>query len=299
MSKRRLVLLMAIFVVLAGINCKEYKKVSRASPEMNVISEQALYKSSLQPASEYAPAPAEMGDKSSDEGSPATSPNITQKVIYTADFKVEVKKYEEGFEAIKKITADVGGFVADSNVEEDSSGAKYGTVKIRVPAAKFNDVISGIRGIGKVKSQAEHGYDVTEEYFDLETRLAISKQMEERLVALLKTETNKVKDLLEVEKELGRVRGDIEQMEGHKRFLDDRLQLSTITINIFEPHIYTSSVFDPVKDAFSSAGELFMSSIGALIKFFAAVIPWLLIGGPAGWLIIKVIKRLRRKKKAE
>lgn len=87
-------------------------------------------------------------------------------------------------------------------------------------------------------------------------------------------------------------------MEGHKRFLDDRLQLSTITINLFEPHVYTSSVFDPVKEAFSSAGELFMSSIGALITFFATIIPWVLIGGPVVWLIIRLIKRIRRKKRA-
>lgn len=220
-----------------------------------------------------------------------------RKIIYTGEFRIEVKSYDQGFETMKGIVEKVGGFIEDSHVDIASDGSKSGYVRIRIPSDKFNEVMFGLKGVGKVKYQAEKGNDVTEEYTDLETRLANSKRMEARLLDLLEKETKSVKDLLDVEVELGRVRENIETMEGRKRFLGDRISLSIITIDLFEPYIYSSSIFDPIKDAFNSAGDLLMSSIGAVIKFIAAVIPWLVIILVIVWIGFKIVRRIIRKRK--
>jgi len=86
-------------------------------------------------------------------------------------------------------------------------------------------------------------------------------------------------------------------MEGRKRFLSDRISLSTIIVEIFEPYIYSSSIFDPIKDAFSSACNLLMSSIGGVIKFIAAAIPWLIIIFVVTWIGFKVVRRIIRKRR--
>jgi len=219
-----------------------------------------------------------------------------RKVIYTAEINLEVKSYDESKEAINSIVKKAGGFIADSSLNVSGNSTKSGTIKIRIPSDKFQSVLQGLKGVGTVKYEAEHGNDVTEEYADIEVRLANAKVMEARLLDLMQTKTNKVKDLLEVERELGRVRENIERMEGRKRFMDDRLSFSTITINLYEPHVYTTSVFDPVKDAFSKAGGLLMASIGGLITFLAIVIPWLIIVIVFVWIVIKLFKRRKRKK---
>lgn len=289
---RKILFILFLLVVSSGVNCQggfsEEEPDAYAPPPRSVAKMAA------------APSEGEMKAFADFAGEQSYSKEVIErKVIYTAEFRIEVEKYEDGLSVVKKIALDAGGFIADSTVDIDSSGAKSGTVRVRVPANKFNEVINGIKGIGKVKYAAEHGSDVTEEYTDLETRLSNSKKMEKRLLELLDKQTKSVKDLLDVEKELGRVREDIERMEGHKRFLDDRLTLSTITVSIFEPYIYTSSVFDPIKRAFNSAGEILVKSLGGLITFLAVILPWVIIIGVFAWIVVKIIKRKIRKKKTE
>jgi hypothetical protein len=233
-----------------------------------------------------------------DEAEDSSAVFIDRKVIYTADVKIEVKDYDTTLETIRKIVKDVGGFVADSSTNVGKDSVKSGQVVVRVPSDKFQTVLTGISEIGKVKYISEHGADVTEEYADIETRLKNAKVMEARLLDLLEKNTKSVKDLLEVERELGRVRGNIERMEGRKKFLDDRLSLSTITVDLYEPYTYTTSIFDPVKRAFNSAGELLMISVGGLITFLAVVIPWFIVVSFSVWLVVKLVKRWRRKVKS-
>lgn len=287
---RKILFTLFLFVVFSGVSCTEdfFEE------------EQDTY---APPMAKMAAAPYKAEETLADfggEGERAVSEKIAQrKIIYTAEFRIEVEKYENGLSAVKKIVLDAGGFIADSTVDIDTSGAKSGKIRVRIPASKFNEVINGIKGIGKVKYAAEHGSDVTEEYTDLETRLSNSKRMEKRLLELLEKKTKNVKDLLDVEKELGRVRGDIERMEGRRRFLDDRLTLSTIVVSLYEPYTYTSSVFDPIKKAFNSAGKLLMKSLGGLITFLAVILPWVIIIGVFAWIVVKIIKRKLRKKKTE
>lgn len=223
-------------------------------------------------------------------------PSMARKVILTGEMSLEVQSYDETLEKIKKLIEGSNGFISDSKVTIDTNGVKTGDVELRIPSDKFGAIIADIKAMGKLKSEAIHGQDVTEEYFDLEARLANSKKMEVRLIDLLQKQTKSVKDLLDVERELGRVRETIERFQGHKRFLDDRLSLSTITLELFEPATYTASVFEPLKATWSSMWSDLIASIAAVISFVFTAVPWAFLIGLAAWLANKLIRRWILKK---
>src|SRR5207237_4842460 len=94
-----------------------------------------------------------------------------------------------------------------------------------------------VRGLGELKNQTLGTEDVTKAYFDTDARLKNTHVMEQRLIDMLKTKTGKVSDLLQVEKELGRVREEIEKMQGELKYWDSQVQFATVTISLAEKHM--------------------------------------------------------------
>ncbi|MBI4366059.1 MAG: DUF4349 domain-containing protein [Deltaproteobacteria bacterium] len=233
-------------------------------------------------------------------GMAALSPPLDAKprqVIYTAQLRIEVKDFAAAAERVKSIIEAAGGFIADSRVVQDDGDRESGSLEVRVPKVRFNEVLADLKTIGKVKEEALQGQDVTEEYTDLEARLSNARRLETRLLDLLDRESKNIKDLLETERELARVREEVERMEGRKRFLDDRLSLSTITVALFEPYTYTSSVFDPLAGAFDNAGKLLMGSLAVLITILVVALPWITVFGVIGFFLARYVRRWWRKKR--
>ncbi len=94
-----------------------------------------------------------------------------------------------------------------------------------------------------MKNQTLGTDDVTKQYFDTDSRLNNARVMEQRLIEILKTKTGKVSDLLKVEKELGRVRAQIEQMQGELKFMDAQVQFATVTITLAEKDMNVPAAF--------------------------------------------------------
>lgn len=245
-------------------------------------------KDSAKPASIVA---ATVGD------TPVSKLSNERQVIYTADLRIEVSDFGKAVERIKSVVESAGGFIANSSVDQSNDERRSGSVDLRVPKARFRDVMEDVKATGKVKQENLHGQDVTEEYTDLEARLGNAKKLEARILELLQRESKSLKDILEVEKELADVRGTIEEFEGRKRFLDDRLTLATISVGLFEPYAYTSSVFDPLRNACTRAGGLLVASLAALVTVVAVSLPWLLIFGACGYFGVRALRRWWRKKR--
>lgn len=223
-----------------------------------------------------------------------------RKLIYTAHLQIEIQKYEESFEKVQALVKEFGGFVADLQVQENPDRKKSATIMIRVPEAAFENAVAKLKTVGELKSEQINGQDITEEYTDLEARLKNKRELENRLLEILRIKTGKLSDLLEVETELARVREEIDQLEGRKRFLDDRVSLSTITVNLFEPtSITSSSQWQPLRQALEDMTQIFAGSLGALLIFVSGALPWLILGGISLWVLVRVIKRRRAKRLAQ
>jgi hypothetical protein len=133
----------------------------------------------------------------------------------------EVKK---SIDAVEGLGRDLGGFLARRADQ---------MIVIRVPAARFDEAISRLEKMGDLLHRNVTAEDVTEEFTDMEVRLKSARAVRERLEQLL-AKAQKVEESVMIERELERVAGEIERMEGRLKFLRDRAAYSTITVT-FQP----------------------------------------------------------------
>jgi hypothetical protein len=231
-------------------------------------------------------------DEAAPMPSETTDVEFDRKIIKTARISIEVDDFDPAATAVEQLALAAGGFVSNSNSYITAEGQKRGTVTIRVPAEGFESVLEEVKKLGEVKSTSSSGQDVTEEYIDLDIRLKNYQRQEERLLVILDNATT-VEDLLKVEEQLGRVRGEIERIEGRLRYLDNYIDLSTITVDISEPQPITHTW--GIRDALSSSVEGFIYSTNALIIFIGNILPWIIFLV----LVVGVYRLLRRKKKAK
>jgi len=235
------------------------------------------------------PAPAEKG--ASGSLYTTTTMDAEQKIIQRASLSIEVDDFQARSDALSRIVERSDGFISNSYSYVTDTGRKRGEITIRVPKDAFLSVISEIEQLGTVQSKQTSGEDVTEEYIDLTARLNNSERQEKRLLEILELAED-VEDILDVERELARVRGEIEQLTGRITYLENRVELATISISLYEPEPITHSW--GIRDAFRAAFEGFVSVIRGLIIAIGYVLPLLIVVGIA-WLIkAKVIPRLRR-----
>ena len=156
--------------------------------------------------------------------------------------------------------------------------------RVRVPVAHFEAFASAVARLGEVRRNHVGSQDVTEEYVDLEARIRNKREEEKRLLKHLADSTGKLEDILAVEKELSRVRGEAEQMEGRLRFLADRADLSTVTIEASEWKDYKP----PVPATFQTrVGRTFFLSVETLFEFGKALALFLVALAP--WLPLIII----------
>lgn len=229
--------------------------------------------------------------KDSDEAGETT---IIRKVITTGDLAIEVDDASAAVDEIISITQVAGGFVSSSSVYDNYYGestGKAGYVTVRIPQSGFISVMDEIEAIGAVTSKSISGRDVTEEYVDLSARLGNLERQELRLLEILNMTTT-VDEVLDVERELGRIRGEIESLTGRLNYLNDRVDLSTINVRVSEPRSITHSW--GLRDALSDSVNGFISTVNGLIVLIGYVLPILIFVTVGGGVIIFIRNRVRR-----
>ncbi len=208
-----------------------------------------------------------------------------QKIIYTGQMEVDVEDVDETYDTVSKLVEEKGGYISESRFWEQFDGAQKNLrLVLRVPAETFDNTLSQLTDLGRVVDQSTRGQDVTEQYYDLEVRLENKKRQEERYLEVLDMATT-VEEILKVERELERIRGDIESMEGRFRYLKDQVSLATITLIARETHT-PSAFISTFKEAFSSLLE----SIKSMIFFGATVLPWIIVILLLVWLVSAILR---------
>jgi len=166
---------------------------------------------------------------------PESDPSVaaeTRLVIFTANLAVEVKEVRSAMDRVSDIALRMGGFVAGSSVSAFDISRSV-SITIRVPRDRFSEALTAIEALGEVKQRLTRSDDVTEEYVDLKAQLENLKKQEQRLQELYARATT-IDDILKVQRELERVRGEIDRLTGRLNFLDRNVELSTITVTLTE-----------------------------------------------------------------
>ena len=228
---------------------------------------------------------------------PQQSTWADQKLIRTADLRIEAKDVGAALRAIDSLAAARDALVADAHVTQDANGKRDAHLTIRVASQHFNDVLAGLRPLGRVKSENISTQDVTKEYADLETRTVVKEATVGRLRSLLENRTGKLADVLDVERELSRAVTELEQMKGERRYYNQRVAVSAISVNVYElGEIAAGGVSDPVRDALRRSLGLLATSTSMLIYIVVFLAPWSVLLAAAWWTAARFVRRARSPK---
>ena len=229
----------------------------------------------------------------------AKAPALPRKIIYKAEVELISAKLDETAKQIEAKVKEIGGYVSGRNVSGTSGESRSGSWTVRIPAEKFDAFLAALPGVGELQSSNTTSEDVSEEFYDAAARLKNKRTEEERLVQLLRTSTGRLTDILTVEKEISRVREEIERIEGRLRFLSQQSDLSTVTINVHEVRGYVP----PKQPSFGTeVARSFVGSLdtlGAFVKgltlALVALLPWLVVLGGLIGVGFAILKNLGKR----
>ena len=217
---------------------------------------------------------------------PVTDSLVPSMIIRTGQAEIKVDSLEPAIRQVEALARKVGGFIANSSIQSGEGQRRRATLQIKVPAARYEQAMSGLAGIGKLVSSTTDAQDVGEEYVDVTARMSNARRLEERLVTLLATRTGKLEDVLMVERELARVREEIERFEGRLRYLRSNVAVSTLAVTLAEPGpVVGEPGSNPIVEAFKQAWRNLVSVAAALVAVLGGLVPVLLLAvlGFLGW----------------
>jgi len=247
---------------------------------------------------------------SSDEGVAANVPEADRLIIRNKTLRIEVAKVADAIDKIQAASKKSGGVITGMQVATDSGSPVYryedtgapsdgtallGYVVVRVPADKFEAFVTEVSALGTVRYEAETSDDVTQQHVDLKARLENLRAEEKRLREFFAAAKD-VKDMLAIEQELARVRGEVESLDAQVKYLERQAAMATVTIDLNEPQPIVRpggenwGFGDAVTTGFRGAA----GAIQLIIVVVITLAPFLLIALLTFYAIRAVVRRRRR-----
>ncbi|MFJ2295162.1 DUF4349 domain-containing protein [Streptomyces sp. NPDC087894] len=238
-------------------------------------------------AGEAAPKPAAGASSAPDPGSA-----VAVHVIRTATLAIEVRSVPKAVAAARSTAEGAGGLVADETTERVDDTHDMSRLVLRVPQARYDEVLRGLTGSGKLLSRTSNAKDVTGQVVDVESRIATQRASVARVRDLM-DKAEKLTDVVTLEGELSSRQADLESLLAQQASLKDRTTLATVTLELSEPEgrgdgseEEGTGFLDALRggwDAFVTMLRWIAVAIGATAPFLAAaallVLLWRLLRG--------------------
>ena len=225
---------------------------------------------------------------------PAEAPVPTGPMIArTASLNITAKDFEAARASMDRVVRARQGYVSSLTVSAEQGAARSLHAKLAVPAAQFDATLADLRALGRVAQEQQASEEVTSQVVDLDARLKNARETETQLAEILRSRTGKVGDVLEVEREMARVRGEIESMDAEQKQLRNRVAFASIELNLSEeyqerlgdaPDSVSRRIRNALVDGYHAAAAgllaacIFLLSVGPSLLILAAVLFW-----PARW----------------
>lgn len=211
----------------------------------------------------------------------STAVSVPRKIIYTATVEMTVEDLTSSGKKLLSLVRKHRGYVSATEVGGDPGAPRRGQWTLRVPVGEFDTFRSDLEALGAVQTNHLDSQDVTEEYYDVAGHIKNKSVEEQRLLDHLRRSTGTLSDILAVERELSRVRGEIEQLQGRLRLLANQTELTTITVTLqevreFIPAKGTSFLAEANATLQGSLGTM-RDLVKGLVLAAIALAPWALV----------------------
>ena len=234
-------------------------------------------------------------------GVPQPQPPITGPMIArTASVSVIVKDFGPVEATVKAIALRHNGYIASLNTASPQDSARTLSATLQIPSAQLESAIAELKQLGRVEQETQSGEEVTKEFTDRAARLKNARATEQRLLDVLREHAGKVKDILEAEQEIARVRGEIEQMEADQRALQTRIDFATVQLSVQEEYKASLQSAPPstarrLRNAAVEGYRSLVESVIGIGVFALQAVPILLLWGIILFLPVRWMwKRFRR-----
>jgi hypothetical protein len=221
-------------------------------------------------------------------------------IVRTGQMSIVAADTETALAEIARLAEMSGGWVVSSNVYQYDERAKMGSITVRVPADRFDEIVAAVKETAvSTTRESTDSQDVTDEYVDLSSRLDNLEATAQRVRAFLDDARN-VEEALDVNRELSRLEEQIEVIKGRMQYLSQSAAYSTLTVEI-RPDVLSQPLsvggWEPQGTA-RAAVEALITALQGLVTLaiwlLIFIIPLaILVGGPLWW-IVRTVRRHRQ-----
>jgi hypothetical protein len=225
-------------------------------------------------------------------------------IVRTAEIGVTVQEFDKARTHLDQILAEHRGYLGGLQISSPSNQGRVLNGVLRVPVGQMDSALTALKNLGHVDSESQNGEEVTARYVDLQARLANARNTELRLTEVLEQRTGKLSDVLAVENEIARVRGEIESMEAERKSLATQVSFGTLNLTLtedYKPNLQTipPSAFRQFRN---SAVEGYQTMAAALIGLVNAVLyygPSILLWAALAFFPIRYLRRKLTARRSE
>lgn len=218
------------------------------------------------------------------------------KMVYTASIEAETQDYGACSAALEALVEQMGGYLEYASTGSYGDGSRSGNYTIRIPARQFRPFLKSVGEIGHVVSQDQSADNISERYYDTESRLATQKTKLERLQALLAKAEN-MEDIITLESAIAETELEIEQLTGSLRHYDSLVDYATVSVHLREvlrlstveeaPPTFASRLGNAFTDGLRGFGDF----LQGLAIFLAYNWTWILVLAVIAAAVIRISKR--------
>ena len=226
---------------------------------------------------------------------------VRRKIIYTGQIAMQVPDFDRAAKRLHELIAEYNAYVASSEEDRVPGKPRHGIWTVRVPVARSDEFRDALRQLGSLQRSTLDSRDVTDQYYDTQAEQTNLEAREKAVRRLYdKTIGNaKLTDLLEVDRELGRVRGEINTLKGRLQRWDKEIAYATCTVTIYERHGYdepsTPGFATIVSDTFDTSINGMITLARFLVLVVVALAPWMVVLAVVGMPIWSLARRARKR----
>lgn len=241
--------------------------------------------------------------RTSEEDAAAAALPADRKLIRDAELNVETKTYDQFMTDVNKQVAALHGYVQSTDAGTNYSGSRYSTMVLRIPADSLDAFLQFVAEAGTVTYESTSVQDVTDDYIDIESRIAALETEQQTLLDLLK-KAEDLTDTLEIQDRLSEVRGSLESYKGRMKALESKIAYSAVTIRLEEVERITppegKTFFEQVRanlsDNLYSIGQGFRSFAIGFLSGMPYILLWLVFIGVIVLVAVLIVRRIRRRR---